>query len=89
MNEKIYYVVDIGTSSCVFDNITDACYFMREAAEHVKIGKYQVHRPTIVLSAYTYKDLCEEFPKDYESFEKEETADETTTGSDAHTLENG
>lgn len=85
MEQTIFYIVDIGTSSCVFNNIKDASYFMREAAEHIKIGKYQVHTPTIFMSACTYEKLCEEFPNEYkapedrEIPEAQEVENETTT----------
>lgn len=80
MDQKIYYVVEVEISAVVFDNIKDASYFMREAAEHIIFGRYQSYRPNVRMAAYTYEQLCNTFPK---NFKKEDDADETTASTDA------
>lgn len=84
MNRKIYYVVTIGTCSCVFDNFKDASYFMRESAEHITASRYQVARPDIEMKALTDDQLPSYFPHEYK---KEDAADETTTCTDADQTE--
>lgn len=84
MDQKIFYVVEIECNACVFDNIKDASYFMREAAEHIMIGRYHVFRPEIRMTAYTYEQMSSIFSKD---FKKEDAADEATTCAVSDTTE--
>lgn len=84
MDQKIFYVVEIEYNACVFDNIKDASYFMREAAEHIIIGRYHVFTPEIRMTAYTYEQMCSIFSNDYK---KEADADEATTCTDADQTE--
>lgn len=81
-----YYVVDIDGRGFVFNRLTDAASFMRDAVEHIKRGRYMSHDADISMYPANIDKLHRLFPEEY-PIDEQEAADETTTCTDADQTE--